>query len=92
MKTQRQLIAAIASIMVLAMPATAFAYVGPGAGLSLVGAFWALLLAVATALFFLLAWPVRRMLRHARARGSDLDRQTPASGQRVGERDDPLTS
>ncbi|HEY7690273.1 MAG TPA: hypothetical protein VH835_16350 [Dongiaceae bacterium] len=51
--------------------APAFAYVGPGAGLSLIGAFWALILAVFTALFFLIAWPVRRMLRNARARGSE---------------------
>lgn len=90
MKTH--LSAAIASILVLAMPATAFAYVGPGAGLSLLGAFWALLLAVATAVFFLLAWPVRRMLRHARGRGSGPDRQAPASSQRAGESDDPPTS
>src|SRR5262245_8578528 len=33
--------------------APAFAYVGPGAGLSLIGAFWALILAIFTAVFFL---------------------------------------
>lgn len=45
------------------VPATALAYVGPGAGLSLLGALWALLIALGTALVFVIAWPVRRMLR-----------------------------
>lgn len=46
--------------------APALAYVGPGAGLSLLGAFWALLLAVGAALVFLVAWPLRRMRRRRR--------------------------
>jgi membrane protein implicated in regulation of membrane protease activity len=50
----------------LAGPIPAFAYVGPGAGLSLIGAFWALILAIFTAVFFLVAWPVRRLLRQRR--------------------------
>lgn len=41
----------------------AFAYVGPGAGLSLLGAFWALLTAVVSSLAFLVIWPLRRVLR-----------------------------
>jgi hypothetical protein len=49
------------------MPTTALAYVGPGAGLSLLGALWALLAAVGTALLFVAAWPVRSMLRRRRA-------------------------
>jgi len=58
--------------------APAFAYVGPGAGLSLIGAFWALILAIFTAVFFLLAWPVRRLLRqrgrNRRAESQDSER------------------
>jgi hypothetical protein len=45
---------------------TVYAYVGPGAGLSLLGALWALILAVATAIIFVFAWPIRRMLRRKR--------------------------
>ncbi len=49
---------------------TAAAYVGPGAGLSLLGAFWGLLLAVVAALGFVILWPVRRMLKRGRASGA----------------------
>ncbi len=45
------------------LPITANAYVGPGAGLSLLGALWALLIAVGTAVMFVVAWPIRRLMR-----------------------------
>ncbi|XSG83299.1 MAG: hypothetical protein ACPW61_05840 [Methyloligella sp. ZOD6] len=54
---------------VLLAPTDASAYVGPGAGLSLLGALWALVAAVATAFLFILAWPVRRFLRRRRNAG-----------------------
>jgi len=44
----------------------AAAYVGPGAGLSLIGAFWGLVVAVLAALSFIIIWPFRRMFRKAR--------------------------
>jgi membrane protein implicated in regulation of membrane protease activity len=46
----------------------AAAYVGPGAGLSLLGAFWGLLLAVVAALGFVIFWPLRRLFRRDRAK------------------------
>jgi hypothetical protein len=42
---------------------TAAAYVGPGAGLSLLGALWGLLLAVGACVGFIVLWPLRRYLR-----------------------------
>jgi membrane protein implicated in regulation of membrane protease activity len=51
----------------LLIPVAAPAYIGPGAGLSLLGALWALLVAIVTALAFVIAWPLRRMLRRRRA-------------------------
>jgi len=63
---------------VLLLPGTAFAYVGPGAGLTMIGALWAVILALFAALFFVVAWPVRRMLRQAR------HRKTPAQHRRQG--------
>lgn len=65
---------AIALVLALMVPTTAFAYVGPGAGLSLLGALWALIAAAGLALFFVVAWPLRRMLRKRRER-------TPQAGE-----------
>lgn len=48
------------------LPAVSDAYVGPGAGLSLLGALWALLAAIGTAIAFVIAWPIRRMRRRRR--------------------------
>ncbi|HZD53997.1 MAG TPA: hypothetical protein VE175_13190 [Woeseiaceae bacterium] len=56
------------------IPATAAAYVGPGAGLSLLGALWALVVAIGTAIAFVVAWPVRRLLRRRRAEREEASR------------------
>jgi hypothetical protein len=52
-------------------PAEAMAYFGPGAGITMLGAIWGVLLAIAFALFALLAWPVRAMLRRRRKPAAD---------------------
>jgi membrane protein implicated in regulation of membrane protease activity len=57
-------------IAALGAAAPAMAYVGPGAGLSLVGAFWGLLVAIFAALAFIVAWPVRRLLRRRGSPGA----------------------
>lgn len=62
---------ALALALALALlPETAMAYVGPGAGISLIGSTIGLLLALTTALGFVVLWPLRQLLRrrfHARA-------------------------
>lgn len=60
--TQAALVAALCAAAALWVE-PAVAYVGPGAGLSLLGALWGLVIAVAAAIGFVIAWPVRRMLR-----------------------------
>lgn len=50
-------------VSALVIPETAAAYVGPGAGLSLLSALWALVLALVTAAVFVVAYPLRRFLR-----------------------------
>ena len=43
--------------------APALAYVGPGAGLTLLSALWGLVVAVVAAMAFLVLWPIRRWRR-----------------------------
>ena len=61
----RKLAICLIFAMAALTPTLAQAYIGPGAGLSLLGAFWALVAAVGTMLLFIIAWPVRRMLRRS---------------------------
>ncbi len=76
----------IATIVALALaPLTvAHAYVGPGAGLSLLGALWGVIAAIGAALLFVLTWPLRRMRRRkreeAKAREADAARTSSAAG------------
>ncbi len=47
-------------VVLWAMPAAA--YVGPGAGITLLGALWGVLIAIAAAVGFIILWPLRRVL------------------------------
>jgi hypothetical protein len=58
------LIAALATIS----PSLAFAYVGPGAGLSALGSLVSLLAAIGLAIVGFVWYPIRRLLRRLRAR------------------------
>jgi hypothetical protein len=72
--------AAVLGLVVLA-PGTAFAYVGPGAGLSAIGTFLALVAACFLALVGFVWYPVKRLLggksrSRARQTGDDPDAKT----------------
>ena len=54
---------AIGTAVMSATAVPALAYVGPGAGLTLLGALWGLILAVVVSLGFVLLWPLRRLMR-----------------------------
>ena len=69
MKVLLTCLAVVVAVLGAATPAAA--YVGPGAGLSLVGAFWGLLVAIFAALAFLIAWPLRRLLKRSRGTPAD---------------------
>lgn len=74
--------AIVTAALVVMSSTPALAYIGPGAGLSLLGALWGLIAAVGLALAFVLAWPVRKMLRkrrERRARGEEEPRDAEAS-------------
>jgi hypothetical protein len=64
-------------LLSLTLPTAAFAYVGPGAGLSLLGALWGLVAAIGTAVAFIVAWPIRKLLRRARPSAKDTAHPAP---------------
>lgn len=53
--------------MLLITAPAAFAYIGPGAGISLVGSILGILAAIFLGLFAVLAWPIRRFLKRRKA-------------------------
>ena len=61
MKMNQKLIFSIFLIFII--PVTSFAYVGPGAGISFLGALWAVITAIVLAVGGFLAWPIRNMMR-----------------------------
>jgi hypothetical protein len=68
---------AVITVLTLAAP-PAMAYVGPGAGLSLLGAFWGLLVAILAALAFVVVYPVRRMMRARKRPAETMQQGEPA--------------
>ncbi|SCX81328.1 hypothetical protein [Thiohalorhabdus denitrificans] len=68
-------------LMAAGFSEAAFAYVGPGAGLSLLGALWGLLLALGAALLFLVLWPLRRMRRRKKEQARAGEDTGPAQGE-----------
>ena len=66
MNRKYSVVAALASAGLAFGAGPALAYIGPGAGLSLLGALWGVVAAVAAALLFLLIWPLRRLMRRQR--------------------------
>jgi membrane protein implicated in regulation of membrane protease activity len=60
----------LAGALILGVMNPAVAYVGPGAGLSLLTALWGLLAAVFAALSFVILWPLRRMWKGRREKAT----------------------
>ena len=66
--------ALFAATLVLALtPGLALAYVGPGAGISMLGALWGLIVGVVMALGVILFWPIRMMIRKMKANKASAD-------------------
>lgn len=62
--------------------APALAYVGPGAGLTLLGALWGLIAAIVMSVGFIILWPFRRFLfgHRRKASGRAIDDVDAADG------------
>ena len=57
-------------LTLFALPNIALAYIGPGAGITFVGALVGVVLAVLSAISFILFWPIRKILKRMKARGN----------------------
>ena len=55
-----------ACLVLVAEPGGAVAYVGPGAGITMLSALWGVLVALLLAIGFVLFWPIRVLLRRRR--------------------------
>jgi hypothetical protein len=49
--------------LVLLAPVPALAYIGPGAGITMLGALWGVVVAIALAIGAVLFWPIRALMR-----------------------------
>ena len=56
-------------VCILIFPISAVAYVGPGAGITALGALWAVILAVIMMVGGLLIWPIRTFIRRRKSSG-----------------------
>jgi len=70
---------AIALGLWLANTAPASAYIGPGAGITMLGALWGVIMAVVIALGAVVWWPVRALRRKIARRGADPSVATEAN-------------
>jgi membrane protein implicated in regulation of membrane protease activity len=83
MNVKRIALLAGATTVILLAAGPASAYVGPGAGLTLLGALWGLVLAIVVSIGFVLLWPLRRLMRRRK-------QASPAAHQEIDE--DPTHS
>ncbi len=50
-------------LALLLLPCAAYGYIGPGPGLSMIGSFYTLVAGIVIALFFVLLYPIRLLLK-----------------------------
>jgi len=55
-------------LLVMALAPSALAYVGPGAGLGMLGALFAVMIAVLATVVGLVLWPLRMLIRRRKAK------------------------
>ena len=68
---RRLVLLATGAAVMVAAAFPAWAYVGPGAGLTLLGALWGLILAVVMSVGFVILWPFRRLLRRRKREAAE---------------------
>lgn len=61
----------------LIYPVVSFAYVGPGAGITALGALWALIATVVITLVGLLIWPIRALMKRKKGAAAQTEEASP---------------
>ncbi|HPG95257.1 MAG: hypothetical protein WAS23_04420 [Dokdonella sp.] len=56
------------ALVLLVFSSSAFAYIGPGAGVSFLGSIWAVLAGIVLSVLAILIWPIRYLIRRMRRR------------------------
>lgn len=67
-RAARHLVVVLVFILLLAVPGTAHAYIGPGAGFAVMGSFLVMFAALFSAILALFTWPIRYVVRAFRNR------------------------
>jgi hypothetical protein len=78
------MLALVAGMAVAGLPQAAAAYVGPGAGLTLLGALGAVIAAIVFALAGLVIWPIRAIRRRRKQLASAQSATVPGDGDTGG--------
>jgi len=73
----------IATLILLTQISTAMAYVGPGAGISVLGSLLSILATIIVAIGAIIFWPLRKFIKRRKAR-----RETPVDTEAVNASDD----
>lgn len=66
------------ALLLLTASPLAQAYVGPGAGVTAIGALWAVILAILFAIGGILIWPIRAFLKRRKAAAAENNAETSA--------------
>lgn len=63
-------------VLLVFVPNSAFAYIGPGAGVSAIGAFLAVIVGIIVAIFGFLWYPLKRLLKKKKMKKSEQGKGT----------------
>ena len=84
MRTINLLLISISASAVALIPDVALAYVGPGAGISVLGALWGLIVGVVLAVGMILFWPMRILLRKMKNKNAVAEKANADSASKDG--------
>jgi type VI protein secretion system component VasK len=79
------------AFLLLAVSGPAFAYIGPGAGISVIGSLLSILATIFIAIAAIVFWPMRKLLKRRKARRDALaiNADVSESADAVNHNDDP---